>query len=59
MTTNDSGSNTTRTILIVVGVIFGLCCLVALCGFLFLTLAGPSIGDVFSDVVRELGTPVP
>lgn len=24
-----------------------------------LTLLGPQIGNVFSDIVRELGTPVP
>jgi hypothetical protein len=54
-----SENNTMRTILIVLAVIVGACCLLSICVIVMLSLAGPAIGDVFSEVVRELGTPVP
>jgi len=59
MTANNANNSGMRTILIVLGVLIGLCCLLSLCGFLLLTLMGPAVGDVFSEVVRELSTPVP
>jgi hypothetical protein len=50
---NSGDSNNTRIIVIVL-VILGLCCLIPVCVIALLTLLGPQIGDVFSDIVDEL-----
>lgn len=46
------------TIIIIVGV-FGFLCLMPVVLIAVLTLLGPQIGDVFSRITAELGTPMP
>ncbi len=56
MTVNDEKkqSNTTRTILIIVGVAVGLLCCLPVAIITLLTLLGPAIGDVFSQISNTL-----
>ncbi|MDY7040567.1 MAG: hypothetical protein SVX38_06875 [Chloroflexota bacterium] len=52
-----------RTLIIIIIVVVALllcCCVVVFVGPIFgLTLLGPEVGGVFSDVIEQLGTPVP
>lgn len=48
-----------NTLLIVVIVIVVLLCALALCVVAAMTLLGPVIGNVFSNAVTGLGTPMP
>jgi hypothetical protein len=52
-------SNTTRNIIIAVVaiVVVCCCCLIAIYGGIL--LVGPSVGNVFSNIVEGLVTPVP
>lgn len=53
-------NNTTRNIIIaIVVVIFLCCCCLLLLGVLGPALMGPIVGDVFSNIIEELGTPMP
>ncbi len=49
-------SNTTRNIIIIVVVVILLCCC---CTFVSLFLLGPTVGNVFSNIILNLGTPTP
>lgn len=40
-------------------VLFGIFVLVAVCVIVILAVLGPAIGTVFSNIIQELGTPVP
>jgi flagellar basal body-associated protein FliL len=48
-----------NTLLIVVIVVVVLLCALALCVVVALALLGPALGNVFSNIVTELGTPTP
>jgi len=53
-------NNTTRNIIIAVVVIIVLCCCCIVAVYGGLLLAGPAVGNVFSNIVGELEvTPVP
>jgi hypothetical protein len=53
-------NNTTRNIIIAVVVIIVLCCCCLIAVFGSLTLMGPAVGNVFSNIVEGLEvTPVP
>jgi hypothetical protein len=53
-------NNTTKTILIIVIVIVVLCICLCLCIFGGLTILGPTVGNVFSEIEYELMlTPMP
>jgi hypothetical protein len=56
----EKKSNTTLIIIIVVVVLILLCCCCVV-GFLLVpSLLGPAVGNVFSNVIEEMGvTPVP
>ena len=45
--------------LIVLLVILAACILIPICIIVILALLGPSIGNVFSEIIQNLGTPVP
>ncbi|MFQ5613281.1 MAG: hypothetical protein ACE5H9_14230 [Anaerolineae bacterium] len=58
--TEGESNNTTRNVIIAIVVIIALCC----CCLLLLTfvgpaLLGPTVGDVFSNIIEELSTPMP
>jgi len=53
-------NNTTRNIIIAVVVIIVLCCCCIVAVYGGLLLAGPTVGNVFSNIVEEIAvTPVP
>jgi hypothetical protein len=52
-------SNTTRNIIIAVVAIVVVCCCCLIAVYGGLLLAGPSVGNVFSNIVEGLVTPVP
>jgi hypothetical protein len=55
-----SQNNTTRNIIIAVVVLIVLCCCCLIAVFGALSLMGPVVGEVFSNVIQELEmTPVP
>lgn len=60
-TADENGANnTTRNIIIaVVVVVFLCCCCLLLLGVVGPALLGPAIGNVFSNIIEELGTPMP
>jgi len=43
-------------IVAIIGVILVCCCLAV---FVTLALLGPAVGTVFSNIIEELGTPIP
>ncbi len=49
-------SNTTRNIIIIVVVVLVLCCC---CSLVSLVLLGPTVGNVFSNIILNMGTPTP
>ena len=51
--------NTTRNIIIAVVVIILLCCCCAIAVVAILNLMGPTVGNVFSNIIENLGTPAP
>jgi uncharacterized membrane protein len=61
--TPDSAKKGNSSTKIIIGVLVGvllLCCIIPLCVMAMLTLMGPSIGNVFSDVIIGLeATPLP
>lgn len=61
--TPDSAKKGNSSTKIIIGVLVGvlvLCCIIPLCIMAMLTLMGPSIGNVFSDVITGLEmTPLP
>lgn len=52
-------NNTLRYIIIGVIVVVFLCCCCAAALYGGLLLMGPEIGDVFSNIIEELGAPTP
>jgi hypothetical protein len=53
-------NNTARNIIIAVVVVIVLCCCCIIAVYGGLLLVGPTVGNVFSDIVEGLGvTPVP
>jgi hypothetical protein len=52
-------SNTTRNIIIAVVAIIVVCCCCLIAVYGGVLLAGPSVGNVFSNIVEGLVTPVP
>ncbi len=54
----QKSSDNTIVIIVIAGVVIVLC-LVPIFIIAILTLLGPQIGEVFSNIVNELGTPIP
>ncbi len=53
-------NNTTRNIIIAVAVVIVLCCCCIIAIWAALALMGPSVGNVFSNVIQDLEvTPIP
>jgi len=52
-------SNTTRNIIIAVVAIIVVCCCCLIAVYGGMLLVGPSVGNVFSNIVEGLVTPVP
>jgi len=46
-------------IVIVVLVVLALCILIPICVVVILALMGPSVGNVFSNIIQNLPTPTP
>jgi len=47
------------TILIIIAVLLVVCVLAACCIFVILALTGPSVGNVFSNIIQNMPTPTP
>jgi len=53
-------SSRTNTIIIIVAAVFGfLCCVLPIVIIILLSLLGPAIGNVFSEIIDDLVTPTP
>jgi Flp pilus assembly pilin Flp len=55
----EKKSNTGKVILIIVAILLVICCLCAVVILAVPSLLGPSIGNVFSNIIEGLGTPMP
>ena len=47
-----------RVVVIVLAVVAA-CLVVSVCAMVVLALLGPAVGNVFSNIITDLGTPVP
>jgi hypothetical protein len=55
MSTPPSENKTMKTIIIVVVILLALCICLPVCVIVILALLGPSIGNVFSNIVDNVG----
>ncbi|MEW6716079.1 MAG: hypothetical protein AB1345_01045 [Chloroflexota bacterium] len=60
VTTGEGKSKTWVIVLVVVLAVLFICCLcILLIAFGIPAILGPAVGEVFSNIIQELGTPIP